>query len=191
MVAGLGNPGAKYRESRHNLGFQVVDALAEKLKTPVDRHKFKVIFGWGSHAGRKFILAKPQDYMNNSGPPLVGLSAYFDIQIDDLIVIHDDIDLEFGRIKIKKKGGSGGHNGLNSLIDALGGGNFTRVRIGIGRPESGSSVTRHVLGRFSEKEREGLDAVIAGAADAALMILRHGTDKAMNHFNAKDSLISG
>lgn len=184
---GLGNPGSKYRETRHNLGFLVADALANELSVPLDRHKFKADFGTGHYAGRKIFLAKPQDYMNNSGPPSARLAAYFNIQTDDLIVIHDDIDLAFGRIKIKKKGGSGGHNGLNSLVGALGGGNFTRVRIGIGRPEPGRSVTSHVLGRFSDKEQVELDAIVSRSTDAVLMILRDGTKEAMNHFNVKNS----
>lgn len=187
---GLGNPGTEYRDTRHNLGFRVVDAMAEQLSIPVERNKFNSLFGRGSYAGKKIILAKPQSYMNNSGPPVARLSAFFGIENDDLVVIHDDIDLALGRVKIKMKGGSGGHNGLKSLVDALGGGNFTRVRIGIGRPEASKSVTHHVLGRFSTEERDVIDAILAGALDAALMILRKDTKAAMNHFNAKDILIS-
>lgn len=191
MLVGLGNPGSKYRSTRHNLGFQVADALAQELSIPVDRNKFDALFGKGAYAGGKIVMAKPQAYMNNSGPPVARLAAFFRIECDDMVVIHDDIDLAFGRIKIKKKGGSGGHNGLKSLVDALGSDNFTRVRIGIGRPEPGRSVTGHVLSRFSEIERKYMDSLITGARDAVLMILRNGTKLAMNHFNAKDFLNSG
>jgi peptidyl-tRNA hydrolase, PTH1 family len=190
LLVGLGNPGAEYRDTRHNLGFRVVDAMAEQLSIPVERNKFNSLFGRGPHAGEKIILAKPQAFMNNSGPPVARLSAFFGIENDDIVVIHDDLDLALGSVTIKMKGGSGGHNGLKSLVDALGGGNFTRVRIGIGRPEAGKSVTHHVLGRFSIEERDVIDAILAGALDAALMILRKDTKAAMNHFNAKDILIS-
>ena len=191
MIAGLGNPGTKYRTTRHNLGFCVVDALADQLSVSVDRNKFGTEFGRGACAGAKIVMAKPQAYMNNSGPPVAKLSSYFGIECDDLIVVHDDIDLAFGRIKIKKKGGSGGHNGLKSLVDALGSGNFTRVRIGIGRPDPGRSVTGHVLGRFTNEEQASLPSLITGAGDAVLMILRKDVKTAMNHFNAKEFLKSG
>ena len=136
VVAGLGNPGDKYRKTRHNVGFFVIDALSSAHAIPLDRQKFDAFYGRGFVKGVEVILIKPQSFMNRSGIPIQRLIAYFGITPRQLLVIHDDIDLVYGRIKIKVKGGHGGHNGVRSIIDTLGDENFIRLRVGIGRSEN-------------------------------------------------------
>ncbi len=185
VVAGLGNSGDKYRGTRHNVGFFVIDALSSEYAIPLDRQKFDAFYGRGSVKGREVILIKPQSYMNRSGIPIYRLIAYFGISHKNMLVIHDDIDLAYGRIKIKVKGGHGGHNGVRSIIDALGDENFTRLRMGIGRSENESNVTGHVLGRFRPDETKMLEQIVARSRDAAVTILCEGTKEAMNRFNER------
>ena len=191
LVVGLGNPGARYRKTRHNVGFMAVDSLARQFDIEFDRQKFDVLFGRGLLENVAVVLAKPMGFMNRSGPPVQQLAHYFRIQCEDMLVIHDDIDLAFGRLKIKEKGGHGGHNGVRSLMDAFGGGDFVRLRIGVGRSEAGGSVTDHVLGKFSAEQTKILDHVISSARDAVVTVLCEGTQAGMNVFNRKDLLITG
>ena len=135
-------------------------------------------------------MAKPMAFMNRSGPPIQKLTHFFRIQCREMVVIHDDIDLVFGRLKIKEKGGHGGHNGIRSLMDAFGGGEFVRLRVGVGRSELGDSVTDHVLGKFSLQNAEFLARIISGARDAVVTILCKGTKTGMNLFNSKDLTIT-
>jgi len=195
LVLGLGNPGAQYAQTRHNAGFMVLDRLADACGIRLDKHKFDTVFGRGNAGGRRIILAKPQGFMNRSGPPARRLADYFGISGEDMVVIHDDIDLAFGRIKIKQKGGDGGHKGIRSLIDAFGGGGFVRIRIGVGRGEDNSpgsepAVVEHVLGRFDPQEGADLGLISGTAADAAAVVVCHGVREAMNRFNSKKTLIS-
>ena len=183
LVVGLGNPGSSYLKTRHNVGFMVIDALADAFSIPVEKKKFDVLFGRGRIQGIEVILAKPMAFMNRSGLPTRRLTEYFGISGEDLFVIHDDIDLTFERLKIKMKGGHGGHNGIRSMIDAFGNGDFSRLRVGVGRPEGAKDVTGHVLGRFSDDERKVLDQVIERARDAAVTILSNGIEEGMNKFN--------
>jgi PTH1 family peptidyl-tRNA hydrolase len=183
MIAGLGNPGAKYARSRHNAGFMALDRTAGIWRIPIDRHKFDSDFGRGSIDGIAAILLKPMAYMNRSGLPIRRMSGFFQIPLDHLLVIHDDIDLDFGKIKIKAKGGHGGHNGLRSIMDAVGGGEFGRLRLGIGRPEGGMGISDYVLGDFTASERRSFDPVLDKAAEAAGIILKHGINVGMNRFN--------
>lgn len=185
VVAGLGNPGDKYGGTRHNVGFYVVDVLSSEYAIPLDRQKFDALYGRGSVNGVEVILIKPQSYMNRSGIPICRLMDYFEISHRDMLVIHDDIDLVYGRIKIKGKGGHGGHNGVRSIIDTLGDDNFTRLRVGIGRSENESNVTGHVLGRFRSDERKLLGQIVARSRDAAVTILCEGTKEGMNRFNER------
>ena len=150
----------------------------------MDKRKFDVVMGRGLIGGHEAILAKPQAYMNRSGPPVLKLAGYFKISCEEILVVHDDIDLPFGRIKIKEKGGHGGHNGVRSLMDAFGGGDFVRLRVGIGRSED-FSVTDHVLGRFNRQEHTVFDRIIQQACDAIVVILDKGTQEGMNTFNQK------
>ena len=185
LIVGLGNPGEAYRVTRHNAGFMVVEKLAAAYGIAIDRHKFKSVYGRGRVEEIDALLVKPLAYMNASGPPVRRLADYHRISARDMLVIHDDIDLGFGRIKIKKKGGHGGHNGLRSLMDAFGSGDFARVRLGIGRSEQPRSVTDHVLGKYSESEKGLLDRIITSARDAVVTILTRGITEAMNRFNDK------
>jgi PTH1 family peptidyl-tRNA hydrolase len=190
MVVGLGNPGRAYEKSRHNTGFMAVERVAQTYAIRFDQRKFKTVFGRGRIADTDAMLVKPMDYMNRSGPPVRSLAEYFGVSSKDVLVIHDDIDLAFGRLKIKEKGGHGGHNGLRSLITAWGGGDFPRLRIGIGRPTNSGHVTGHVLDRFSEEELQLLEPIMARACDAAAVILTQGLTDGMNRFNDKNFLVS-
>lgn len=183
LIVGLGNPGEAYRQTRHNAGFMVLEKLSATYDIETGRRKYQTVFGRGRIEQEEVLLVKPLAYMNSSGPPVRRLADYHRISAGDMLVIHDDIDLAFGRIKIKKKGGHGGHNGLRSLMDAFGSGDFTRLRVGIGRSEKQHSVTDHVLGDYSKSEMGLLERIIAGARDAVVTILTRGTTEAMNRFN--------
>ncbi|MBL0715016.1 MAG: aminoacyl-tRNA hydrolase [Desulfosarcina sp.] len=185
LIAGLGNPGEDYRNTRHNAGFMVVDRIRRECGIPLDQKWFNCVFGTGIVAGMAVALVQPQAFMNRSGPPVLRLMSYYGISTRDLLIIHDDIDLALGRIKIKEKGGHGGHKGVKSLVDTLGNGDFPRLRIGIGRPERGGDVIRHVLVPFSAGEEEQLDGILGRAAEAAVTILCHGVEFGMNRFNRK------
>lgn len=185
LIAGLGNPGAEYALTRHNAGFMVVEKLALDFDIALGKSKFNALYGTGRLAAAEVVLAKPMAYMNRSGPPVQQLAAYYRIPSQDVLVVHDDIDLVFGRIKIKAKGGHGGHNGIKSLKAAFGGGDFVRLRIGIGRSESGRAVTDHVLSRFAAEEAAVLEETIARAAEAVVTILKDGVQAGMNSFNRK------
>ena len=183
LIIGLGNPGKQYEKTRHNAGFMVIDAIADTFSISISKKKFNAEFGRGSIKGVEAVLAKPQAFMNISGPPVQKLAAYFKISIQDILVIHDDIDLNLGRIKIKEKGGGGGHNGIKSLINALNGDSFSRLRIGIGRPGEHTEVIDHVLGRFTLRESEVMDRTIFRAKEAVVTILCNGVKEGMNRFN--------
>jgi PTH1 family peptidyl-tRNA hydrolase len=185
LIVGLGNPGSSYAKTRHNAGFMVVDRLAEDFGFSVDKRKFETVYARGVIEQARAVVAKPMAFMNRSGAPVKKLADFFKISSENMLVIHDDIDLAFGRLKIKEKGGHGGHNGIRSLIDAFGRGDFARLRIGIGRSEPESGVTGHVLGRFNEAETELLDQIITRARDAVVTILCSGTKVGMNNFNQK------
>jgi PTH1 family peptidyl-tRNA hydrolase len=191
MVVGLGNPGNKYEDTRHNAGFLVADKIAQDFNISLNKTKFDTVFGRGFIEEADVLLVKPMAFMNRSGPPLQNMAHYFRIPGKDMLIIHDDIDLAFGRLKIKEKGGHGGHNGIRSIMDAFGGGDFERLRIGVGRSEAGENVTNHVLGRFSDDKAEMVPRVIAVARDAVVTVLGEGMKVGMNTFNRKDLLITG
>jgi len=185
LVVGLGNPGDQYGQTRHNTGFMVVDRLAASFSIPLNKNRFNVVFGRGNIAHAGVILAKPMAYMNRSGLPVRSLSNYYRISSEDMLVIHDDIDLAFGRLKIKEKGGHGGHNGVSSLMDAFGGGDFVRLRVGVGRSGESTGVVDHVLGRFAPDEIDALEQVLIRARDAVVTVLCEGVTHGMNRFNDK------
>jgi PTH1 family peptidyl-tRNA hydrolase len=189
-VVGLGNPGKNYQDTRHNAGFMVADKIAQNFNIMFKNKKFDLVFGRGFVEDVEILLTKPLAFMNRSGPPVQKLAHYFRIQCEDMLVIHDDIDLAYGRLKIKEKGGHGGHNGIRSLMDAFGGGDFVRLRIGVGRSEAGEGVTGHVLGRFSADQSQLLARIITEARDAAVTVLSQGAKVGMNLFNGKDLKIS-
>ena len=191
-MAGLGNPGKAYENSRHNMGFMVLDEISRAFSIPIGTNKFGALIGRGVIENKKVILAKPLKYMNLSGIPVHRIATYFRILSEDILIVHDDMDLAFGRIKIKEKGGHGGHKGIKSIIDAFGGGSgqhkiksFGRLRIGIGHPESKIGVTDYVLGRFTSDERVLLDRIIDRAREAVEAVLYKGTKKSMNEFNKR------
>ncbi len=190
LVVGLGNPGNTYKNTRHNVGFMVVDQISEVFSIAFVKQKFDTIFARGSIDGVEVILAKPMAFMNRSGPQVQKIAGYYRILSEDMLVVHDDIDLAFGRIKIKEKGGDGGHKGVRSIIDAFGGGNFIRLRIGVGRPEAGISAADYVLGKFTIKEKNLLHQIITEARDAVVTILCKGAKEGMNRFNNKRIVIS-
>ena len=183
LVAGLGNPGANYARTRHNAGFLVIDELAAVHKIPVQKRKFDVLYGRGSIKGVDVLLVKPQSYMNRSGPPLRALADYFRIQRQAMVIVHDDIDLAFQRLKIKEKGGDGGHKGIRSIIDAFGGGEFTRLRIGVGRSAGDRDVVDHVLGEFDQEQAKALGELLQTASEAIVTVLTKGTKDGMNRYN--------
>ncbi len=185
LVVGLGNPGPEYARNRHNVGFMVADLLAERLGRLGFRAKFGGELAQAQLAGEKLVLLKPQSYMNVSGQVVARARAFFQVEPDRLVVIHDDLDLPFPRVKVKLGGGHGGHNGLRSIFSDLGTQEFVRVRVGIGRPPPRMDAADYVLQDFSREERRELDFVVPEAADAVETILRDGVISAMNRYNPK------
>jgi len=186
LVVGLGNPGERYQFTRHNAGFLVADKIAYSFSIPFCFSNFGAIYGRGSVASVPTILAKPMEYMNRSGPPVDALLRHFDIQVQRLLVIHDDIDLELGRLKIKDHGGHGGHKGIQSVLETVGKDCFIRLRVGVGRPETDTSVSDHVLGAFSPAEQSIFEQVIVQACNTVQLILCDGAKTAMNTYNVKN-----
>ena len=185
IIAGLGNPGKQYARTRHNIGFLVVEALASKSHLSIDKSRFDSEYVKDSIRGQQVFLVKPLNYMNKSGIPIQKFASYYKIDIEDIIVVHDDMDLAFGKIKIVKSRGHGGHNGARSIIDAFGKKDCTRIRVGVGHPGSGRDITGHVLGGFSPDELKAVDQFVDTASDACLHILENGVISAMNLFNTK------
>jgi peptidyl-tRNA hydrolase, PTH1 family len=173
VVVGLGNPGEKYEASRHNLGFQVVDRLAERLKAPRFKAQFDALVSRGDEAGAAFCLVKPQTYMNASGDAVQPLTAFYKVPLDQCLVVTDDLDLPLGKLRQRVSGSDGGHRGLRSIIERMGGQGFKRIRIGIGRPPAGRTVVSHVLSGTKEEQAQ-LDAAIELATDRVLEYLRTG-----------------
>ncbi|MFH1075878.1 MAG: aminoacyl-tRNA hydrolase [Pseudomonadota bacterium] len=163
LIVGLGNPGRRYYYHRHNIGFRVIDRLASEHNIDLNHERFQALYGRGNICGRDVVLMKPMAYMNLSGPPTRGVGKYFKMDASNLLVVHDDMDFPFGRIKFKEKGGNAGHKGIQSMIDTWGTGSFYRIRIGIGRPDTKEDVTDYVLGRFDYEQEVALDAVISAA----------------------------
>ena len=185
LIAGLGNPGKSYDCTRHNAGFILIDNLSDTYSINLNQKLPDVVYGIGKIEDASVILAKPQAYMNKSGPPLSGLLNHFRIQYKDMLVVHDDIDLDFGRLKIKEKGGHGGHKGLKSIIETLSGDDFIRLRIGIGRPEPEINIVDYVLAEYSQEEQSALETLINKAREAVVTVLCLGAKEGMNRFNRR------
>jgi PTH1 family peptidyl-tRNA hydrolase len=185
IVIGLGNPGRKYERTRHNAGFLAVEALARGLRFDLSQEKYHSLVGRGVAGGVEVLLAKPQTFMNESGRSAGAILRYTSSTVADLVVIHDELDLPLGAVRVKTGGGHGGHNGLRSLIDHLGSADFIRVRIGVGRPPAGREAADYVLSPFLPEERTAAEDAVARAAEAARTILLEGLTKAMNAFNRK------
>jgi PTH1 family peptidyl-tRNA hydrolase len=186
LVVGLGNPGKEYELTRHNIGFRVIDRISSDLKIKVSKGQCQAITGQGNASGHKLILAKPQTFMNLSGDSVSELARWFKIEKDHLMVIYDDLDLDIGIIRIRPKGNSGGHKGVESIITKLGTTEFTRIRIGIGRQDKTSlkeDSSGYVLSRIPKEEQEAIDQAILSAAEAAPLIIKEGLEAAMNKYN--------
>ena len=181
LIAGLGNPGPKYEKTKHNVGFWVIDALAQEFGIRLDKKNCKAISGTGFYGGKKILLAKPQTYMNLSGESVIQLLNYYD-NMDDLIVIHDELDLPEGRIRLKSGGGLAGHNGLRSIAQHLNSNDFDRLRIGIGRPAQ-KKVVNYVLEPFSPEQQEEIDQAVKKSVAAIKSWLDDGIEAAMNEHN--------
>ncbi len=186
IIAGLGNPAARYAGTRHNTGFMVLDKLAEKYEIAVTQKKHRALIGTGQIGEKKVLLAKPQTFMNLSGESLVRLRDFYQIDVaKELIVLYDDIDLGVGQIRVRGKGSAGGHNGMKSIISALGTETFLRVRVGIGQKPPGWDLADYVLSRFSGDEQPLMEEACEEAAQAVTMLLTEGLDAAMNTYNRK------
>ena len=188
FIVGLGNPGRQYENTRHNIGFLTIDYLANKHNIDVKKSKFKSLYGQGEISGQKVMLIKPQTYMNNSGEALKELRNFYKFDEDELIVIVDDIDIDFGKIRIKQKGSAGTHNGMKSIIYQLQYDTFSRIKVSVGKKPDYMDLANFVLSGFSEKEVEIIREEIKLASQAIETMLDSGIDKAMNKFNSMNLL---
>ena len=182
-VIGLGNPGRTYEATRHNVGFQVIRQLAQELNIPLSEKGFKSRFGRGTFTHLPVLLVEPLTYMNLSGQAVKELVAAFHLTPSDLIIVHDDIDLELGRIRIKRRGGDGGHKGIRSIREHLGTDEFLRVKVGVGRPRSSREVADYVLSPFDPQEQEQLKEALSKAVGAVKLLIQGEVDKAMNIYH--------
>lgn len=183
LLIGLGNPGREYRDSRHNVGFMLIDRIAVRFNARGMKVQSKAIVMTTTYEDRKLILAKPQTYMNLSGQSVQGLIHFYKLPLTNVLIAHDDLDIPFGTIRIRPKGGPGGQGGMASTIEQLGTKDFPRLRIGIGRPPGRMDPSAYVLQDFTRDEMKSLSEIIDRAADAALEFVVHGLDKAMNKYN--------
>ena len=185
LVVGLGNPGEQYQDNRHNLGFKVVDELRARARGPVLRAKFGAELCEVTLVGERVLLCKPMEFMNVSGQAVARVAGFWKVPAADVVVVHDELDLPFGRLKLGVGGGHGGHNGVRSMLSDLGGAEFARVRVGVGRPAAGRDPADYLLSDFSRAEDKELPALVGLAADAIEMIVSKGLPTAMNRFNGK------
>jgi peptidyl-tRNA hydrolase, PTH1 family len=183
LIAGLGNPGREYRGNRHNVGFMVVDRLSEDLGFKLNKVQSKAITRMGNYNEHKLILAKPQTFMNLSGQSVAGLMHFYKVDIQNMMVIHDDLDLPLGTLRLRPSGGSAGQKGLGSTIEQLGTQDFPRLRIGIGRPPGRMEASDYVLQNFASGEQDVLNNVLDRAAKSVLAFVTFGLQYAMNQFN--------
>ena len=186
LVVGLGNPGKQYEATRHNMGFDTVDRLVEDYNVPQGGVKFNAMYGKGRIGGQPVILMKPLSYMNLSGGPIREMANYFKIDPEtEMIVVYDDIDLDPGQLRIRKKGSAGGHNGIKHIIQQLGTQNFVRIKVGVGAKPKGWDLADHVLGRFDKDDRALVEEAQERACKAVELILTDSVDAAMNEYNKK------
>ena len=186
LIVGLGNPGDKYAETRHNIGFRVAKHLAERAGITLKKSGYQGIYGVGRMAGEDVTILLPQTFMNKSGASVGSACKSLGVEPGDLIVVHDDIDLPFGVLKIKDGGGHGGQNGIRHIKEVLCTGEFIRVKVGIGRPRENADVSDHVLSRFSAAERKSLENLLMGACEAVEKIIASSVQEAMNAYNNSD-----
>lgn len=184
ILIGLGNPGEEYEQTRHNIGFMVIERLAERFSIDLAARGRKTVWGTGEVAGHQIVLAKPLTYVNLSGQAASELMTKFGVDPAELIVVHDDLDLPRGKIRVRRKSGSGGHNGIKSIISVLGTQDFARIRIGIGRPPGRQEPTRFVLSPFTKRQWPEIEVALEHAVEAAISIVTEGFEQAMNKFNS-------
>ena len=182
LIAGLGNPGRKYQGTRHNIGFRTLDRLAGRYRLDVTQSKFDGLYTTGRIAGADVLLLKPQTFMNKSGKSVQAARDYYGVSASDTIVLHDDIDLEVGQLKVKSGGGHGGHNGLRDIVNKTGDRGFVRIRLGVGRPEHGD-VRNYVLGNFDSDQQADADELVEIGCDAVETVLADGVSRAQNLFH--------
>lgn len=181
LIVGLGNPGKEYENTRHNVGFAVVDYLANKYNIDINRTKFKGVYGEGVIGGKKVMLLKPTTYMNLSGESIREVINFYKLDNEEIIIVYDDISLDLGKMRIRPKGSAGGHNGIKSIIANLGSDIFPRVKVGVGQPKN--DLVSHVLGKFTKEEDKLLAKTIPAAAEAIETIIKEEVKEAMNKFN--------
>lgn len=185
IIAGLGNPTKEYDKTRHNVGFSAIDALADQYNIDVSEKKHKALCGRGAIGGQKVVLMKPQTFMNLSGESIRAAVDFYKVDPEDLIIIYDDISLEPGQLRIRLKGSAGGHNGIKNIIAHLGTQEFPRIKVGVGAKPPRMDLADYVLSRFSQGEQKLMEDAFQEAADAAVMMMTDGAERAMNHFNTK------
>ena len=183
LIVGLGNPEEEYDGTRHNMGFDTINEIKNEYGIEVNKKGFKGLYGKGTIEGEKVILLKPQTYMNLSGESIIEAVKFYKIKQDEFVVIYDDIDIEPGTIKVRKKGGPGTHNGMKSVVQMLATEEFSRVRIGIGQPQDKSNLISYVIGKVPNEEKEVLKKGVTKAKDAVIEIIKNGINSAMNKFN--------
>ena len=183
LIIGLGNPEEEYSKTRHNMGFDTINKIAEQYNIKINKKKFQGLYEMTTIEGKKVILVKPQTYMNLSGNCVKEIADFYKVSKEEILVIYDDMDIEPGKIKIRKKGSSGGHNGMKSIIQMLGTEEFPRIRIGIGRPKHNGDEINYVIGSIPDEEILKLNDGIEIAKEAVIEILENGIDSAMNKFN--------
>lgn len=188
LIAGLGNPGPEYRHNRHNVGFMLVDRLAQRLGVKFTRLESKALVAKGDYQGRRIILAKPHTYMNLSGQAVGALAHYYKVPLNNLLIVYDDVDLPLGAIRIRPAGGSAGQKGMASIIERLGTPNIQRIRLGIGRPPGRMDAAAYVLQDFSSGDLTTLEPTLEKAADAALRFVLDGLEASMNQYNGAAQL---
>lgn len=185
VIVGLGNPGEKYAKTRHNMGAMVIDVLLERVRGSLKGHKSGCLIAESELSDERVVLARSTSYMNESGRPVRELARWYKVAPEHLIVVHDELDIDFEEIRVKEGGGTAGHNGLASIASHLGTRDFLRIRVGIGRPKGRSGAVGHVLDGFSSIEKKELPFILERAADAVETILSDGVEQAMNRFNGK------
>lgn len=183
LIVGLGNPGKQYEKTRHNVGFDVIEELSNQLNIPLDQSKFKGLFGMGFVGTEKVLLLKPLTYMNLSGESIRAIMDYYEVDMEDFMVIYDDLDIPVGKMRLRQKGSAGGHNGIKSTIAHLGTQEFNRIRIGVDRPQNGMSVSNYVLGKFTSEEQPLIEEVIKRSAEACKSWINQPFLQVMNSFN--------
>ncbi len=185
IIVGLGNPTKEYHKTRHNVGFDIIDVIADKWGISMSEKKHKAICGKGIIDGNKVVLAKPQTFMNLSGESVRSLMDFYKISPEELVIIYDDISLEPGQLRIRLKGSAGGHNGIKNIIAHLGTQEFPRIKVGVGEKPSYMDLATYVLSRFSKGEANVMETAMKESADAVAMMMNEGNEKAMNRFNMK------